>query len=174
MRSAQPVIVRYVRRMLRTVLALAMVVMLGACGGKTGVYKQDYAGSITLTLVNASPRPIEAVFIHPVTKPERGSSWTSSPIAPGATTTVKIAEGHFELIAVSQKRNIDAKTREVPEAMTMLEIRGDQKLVFHDAGQTVPGLEANGTLGVTFMVSAPEPTSESGETTTEPAPAPEN
>jgi hypothetical protein len=150
-------------------IGFALVAVLSvACGGKTGIYKNDYSGSITLTLVNASPRPIESVFIHPVTNPERGSSWTS-PIAPGATTTVKIAEGHFELIAVSQKRNIDARTREVPEAMTMLEIRGDQRLVFHDAGQSIPGLYAAGTLGVTFMISAPEPDPEGGEPTTEPA-----
>lgn len=143
--------------MLRTVaLALAMLGVLGACGGKTGVYKHDYAGSITLTLVNSSPRTIESVFIHPVTNPARGSSWTQ-PIGSGESATVKIGAGHFELIAVSQKRNIDEHTREVPEAMTMLEIRGDQKLVFHDDGQTVGGLDAPGTLGVTFMVSTPAP-----------------
>ncbi len=157
--------------MLRTVV-LALLVGVGACGGNTGVYKHDYAGSITLTLVNSSPRLIESVFIHPVTKPERGSSWTG-PIAPGASTTVKIAEGHFELIAVSQKRNIDQHTRELPEAMTMLEIRSDQKLVFHDDGQAVGGLDAPGTLGVTFMISAADAGSGSGEPTTEPAPAPE-
>lgn len=149
-----------------------MLAAFTACGGKTGVYKHDYSGSITLTLVNASPRPIESVFIHPVTNPERGASWTSA-IAPGASTTVKIAEGHFELIAVSQKRNIDAKTREVPEAMTMLEIRSDQKLVFHDAGETVPGLDAAGTLGVTFMISTPEPDTNGASTEPEPAPAAE-
>lgn len=158
----------------RFVLALALLASLVACGGKTGVYKNDYSGSITLTLVNASPRPIEAIYIHPTTNPERGTSWTG-PIAPGATTSVKIAKGHFELIAVSQKRNIDAKTREVPEAMTMLEIKSDQKLVFHDAGETVPGLDAAGTLGVTFMISAAdaEPTTApASEPAAEPAPAP--
>jgi hypothetical protein len=154
--------------MLRTGVLLVVLVVLAACGGKTGVYKNDYAGPITLTLVNASPRPIESIFIHPTTDPNRGTSWTG-PIAPGASTTVKIAEGHFELIAISQKRNIDARTREVPEAMTMLEIRGDQKLVFHDAGQTVGGLDQPGTLGVTFMISAPDP-QPGGEPTTEPVP----
>jgi hypothetical protein len=145
------------------------LVLLAACGGKTGVYKHDYAGSITLTLVNASPRTIESVYIHPVAKPERGASWTA-PIAPGKSVTVKIAEGHFELIAVSEKRKIDERTRETPEAMTMLELRGDQRLVFHDADQTVPGLDSPGTLGVTFMISGPDAGS-GGEPTTEPAPA---
>jgi hypothetical protein len=141
------------------------VTMLGACGGKTGVYKHDYAGSITLTLVNASPRPIESVFIHPVTHPDRGASWTST-LAPGASTSIQITEGHFELIAVSQERRIDAKSRETPEAMTMLEIRADQKLVFHDVGQTVPGLDAASTLGVTFQITA-APAGDGGEPTTE-------
>jgi len=155
---------------IRLVLALAFVLaFVTACGGKTGVYKHDYAGSITLTLVNASPRTIESVFIHPVTKPERGTSWTA-PIAPGQSTTVKIAEGHFELIAISQKRQIDEHTREVPEAMTMLELRGDQRLVFHDDGQTVPGLDAKGTLGVTFMLGSPDAGSGSSDGTIEPQP----
>jgi len=140
--------------MLRTfVLGLAVAALAG-CGGTTGVYKQDLAGSITLTLVNASPRVIESVFIHPIGR-DRGTSWTS-PIAPGASTTVKIRDGGFELIAISAKRDIDEHNREVPQAMTMLELRkdrGDQRLVFHDDDQTIPGLDAAGTIGVTFMVS---------------------
>jgi hypothetical protein len=140
----------------RRTFVLGLVVCAWACGGgKTGVYKHDYAGSITLTLVNASPRPIESVFIHPIGTTDRGQSWTQ-PIAPGASTTLKIRHGGYELIAVSQKRSIDEHTREVPEAMSMLELRddrGDQKLVFHDDGETVGGLDAPGTIRVTFMIA---------------------
>lgn len=143
------------------VFVVGLAVLAFACGGTTGVYKQDYAGSITLTLVNASPRPIESVFVHPIAKTDRGSSWIAQPIAPGASTTLKIREGGFELVAVSHERNIDAHNRETPEAMTMLEIRsdrGDQTLVFHDEGQTVAGLDKPSTVGVTFMVTqAPTP-----------------
>jgi len=155
------------------VLALALLVIASCGGGKTGVYKHDYAGSITLTLVNASPRPIEKVLIHPVTMPDRGASWTQ-PIPPGATTTVRIAEGHYELVAISAERRIDDKTRETPEAMSMLEISKDQKLVFYDQGQTVAGLEAMGTLGITFMITASEGSASepSTEPAAEPAPAP--
>lgn len=146
------------------VFVVGLAVLAFACGGATGVYKQDYAGSITLTLVNASPRPIESVFIHPIRKPERGSSWIAQPIAPGASTTVKIRAGGFELIAVSHERNIDAHNRETPEAMTMLETRtdrGDQTLVFHDEGQTVAGLDKPNTVGVAFVITqAPQPTAE--------------
>jgi hypothetical protein len=145
--------------MFRTlVLALA----IAACGGKTGVYSHDYSGSLTLTLVNQSPRPVQAVFIYPLGSTNRGTSWTS--IAPGATTKVSIREGNFELVAVSAKRRIDAKYSETPEAMTSLELRANQTLVFHDANQTPTGVGAPNTLAVTFMLGQAEPT---------PAPAPE-
>lgn len=157
--------------MLRPLVFALVACGLAACGGgKTGIYKHDYAGSITLTLVNSSPRPVEAVLIHPVTNPNRGTSWTP-PIAPGAITTVKIAEGHYELIAVSAERRIDARTRETPEAMTMLELhpdRGDLKIVFHDAGQTVGGLGQAGTLGVTFVTTQAPESGEPSSDTTEP------
>jgi len=147
---------------------LFLVVALVACGGKTGVYKNDYAGSITLTLVNASPRPIESVFIYPMGMTNRGTSWAE--IAPGGTTTVKIRSGNFELVAVSAKRNIEDHLRERPEATTTLELKSDQKLVFHDEGQAPPGVDTKGTLGVTFMISEPEKKPESTEPTTEAAP----
>src|SRR5690606_11990506 len=149
--------VRVMTRTLVLALALGFALPFGlGCGGKTGIHKQDYAGPLSLTLVNQTPRPIEALYIFPLGSANRGTSWTT--LAPGATETVKIQKGHFELVAVSQKRRIDAKFSETPEAMTSLELRGDQKLVFHDAGDTPAGVGAPGTLGVTFMISAPEPT----------------
>src|SRR3954463_4327877 len=99
------------------VLAFALV----ACGGKTGVNKHDYAGSITLTLANMSPRVIEQVFIHPPGSP-RGASWTGA-IPPGASVTVKVESGNFEIVAVSAKRALDHHTRERPEATSMLELK---------------------------------------------------
>lgn len=147
-------------------LGLVSALALAACGGKTGVYKQDYAGPLSLTLVNQSPRPIEAIYIFPLGSASRGTSWTT--LAPGATQTVKIQKGNFELVAVSAKRRIDAKFSETPEATTSLELRGDQALVFHDAGATPAGLDAPGTLGVTFMISAPEPAPEPGDPAAEP------
>jgi hypothetical protein len=143
---------------------LASVVVAGlaavACGGKTGVYKQDLAGSLTLTLVNETPRPIESIFIFPRGAQDRGSSWTQ--LAPGSTTTVKIREGQFELVAVSAKRRIDAKYSERPQATTSLELTADRRIIFHDVSQTPAGLSARDALGVTFMLGEPEP--ESGGT----------
>ena len=52
----------------------------------------------------------------------------------------------------------------------VLELKGDQKLVFHDEGQAPPGVDAKGTLGVTFMISEADKKPDATEPTTEPAP----
>ncbi|HEY5945686.1 MAG TPA: hypothetical protein VIV40_09355 [Kofleriaceae bacterium] len=153
-------------------LAIGLCLVVG-CGGKTGNYKVDYAGPISIQLVNQTSRPIEQIFIFPRGETKRGTSWTS--LSPGAATTVKLKEGNFELVAVSAKRRIDAKFSERPEATTQLELREDlastpRKLIFHDDGQTPMGVDQPGTLGVAFMISAPEQ-QKTDEPTTEPAPA---
>ena len=137
---------------------LVLVLGLLACGGKTGNYKVDYAGPIAIQLVNSTSRPIEEIFIYPSGSANRGSSWTA--LKPGEATTVKIKEGHFELVAVSARRRIDAHSSERPEATSQLELREDlkqtpRKLVFHDEGEAAAGTEAPGTLGVTFTLSKP-------------------
>lgn len=153
-------------------LALGLVLAVG-CGGKTGNYKVDYAGPITLELVNQTSRPIEQIYIYPRGSSARGASWTA--LEPGASTTVKLKEGFYELVAKSAKRRIDERWVETPESTTMLEMREDlpstpRKLIFHDAGQTPPGLDQRGTLGVTFMISAPTPKADdSGEPAVEDA-----
>jgi hypothetical protein len=160
--------------MLRT---LVLLLAVASCGGKTGVYKNDYSGSLTLTLVNASPRPIESIYIFPMGMQNRGTSWTS--LAVGASSTVKIREGNFQLVAVSARRRIDAKFTEVPEATTMVELRGNQTLVFHDDGQPAPGTNAKDALPVTFTLgksdepASTEPTVEPGaDGSAAPAPSP--
>ncbi len=146
--------------------------ILFACGGKTGNYKVDYAGPIQLELVNQTPRPIEQILIFPRGAQQRGTSWAT--IAPGASTTVKLKEGMFELVAVSAKRRIDNHWAEIPESSTLLELREDlastpRKLVFHDEGTTPMGVDQPGTLGVTFMIGKPEPAKEE-PATEEPTP----
>jgi hypothetical protein len=143
--------------MSRPLLASVFVAGLAvaACGGKTGVYKHDLAGSLTLTLVNETPRPIESIYIFPRGAQNRGASWTQ--LAPGATSTVKIRGGHFELVAISARRRIDAKYSETPEATTSLELTGDRRIIFHDMNQTPAGLSARDALGVTFMLGEPDP-----------------
>jgi hypothetical protein len=137
-----------------------LVLLLLGCGAKTGNYQTDYAGPITLRLVNQTPRQIEQVFLFPRGATNRGPSWTS--LAPGASTPVKIQTGAFELVAISAKRRIDAKFSERPEATTLLELRedrGDVTLIFHDDGQPPAGINGNTMIGVAFMISAatPEP-----------------
>src|SRR6185503_10439929 len=129
--------------MSRAAFAFALAVVAAACGGKTGNYKIDYAGPIQIQLVNQTSRPIEKIFIFPRGDTNRGTSWTT--IAPGATTTVKLKEGMFELVAVSAKRRIDNRWVETPESNTLLELREDlastpRKLIFHDDGTTPSGL----------------------------------
>ena len=140
-------------------LVLFLVLALAACGGTTGNYKIDYAGPIGIQLVNQTIRPIEQIFIYPLGIANHGTSWLS--LAPGASSTVKLKEGNFEIVAVSAKRRIDAKFSETPQATAQLELREDlastpRKLIFHDASQTPMGVDQPGTLGVTFMISAPE------------------
>lgn len=154
------------------------LVMLLACGGKTGNYKVDYAGPIQIQLVNQTSRAIEEIYIYPRGATNRGSSWTS--IAPGATTTVKLQEGMFELVARSAKRRIDNRWVETPESSTLMELREDlastpRKLIFHDEGTDPMGVDQRGTLGVKFMIGkpAPAPTEEPQlEETPAAAPAP--
>jgi hypothetical protein len=161
---------------MRQALVIGLVLALG-CGGKTGNYKLDYAGPIAIQLVNQTSRPIEQIYIHPLGNSNRGTSWMS--LEPGATSTVKLKEGTYELVAKSAKRRIDARWVETPETTTQLELREDlastpRKLVFHDAGETPAGLDQKGTLGVTFMISAPDKPKDdpNAAPTAEPATAP--
>jgi hypothetical protein len=129
-----------------------------ACGSHTGNYKIDYAGPIALQLVNSTSRPIEEILIYPLGAKNHGTSWAS--LAAGEATTVKIKEGKFELIAKSARRRVDARSTEVAEASTQLELREDlastpRKLIFHDDGDTPAGVSERGTLGVTFIISKP-------------------
>jgi hypothetical protein len=151
-----------------------VVLFAFACGGKTGNYKVDYSGPIQIQLVNLTSRPIEQIYIFPRGATNRGPSWTS--LAPGATTTVKLKEGLFELVAQSAKRRIDNHWAETPESTTLLELREDlastpRKLIFHDDGQTPMGVDQPGTLGVTFMISAPEKPKDEPSVEAAPAPA---
>ena len=152
-------------------LVLVGLVLVG-CGGKTGNYQTDYAGPIALQLVNQTSRPIEQIYIYPRGSTSRGASWTT--IQPGGSTTVKLKEGLFELVAISGKRRIDNRWVETPESTTMLELREDlastpRKLIFHDASDTPMGVDQPGTLGIAFMISAPAKPEGEGEPSVAPA-----
>ena len=140
-----------------------VVIILTACGGKTGNNKVDYAGPINIQLVNQTSRPIESIFIYPMGATNPGTSWAS--LAPGASTTVKIKEGKFELLARSARRRVDAHSTEVPEATSQLELREDlastpRKLIFYDESEAPAGALSQGVLAVTFMLGKPEPVQE--------------
>lgn len=155
-------------------LGFVFLLLVVACGGKTGNYKTDYAGPIQLTLVNQTPRAIEQILIFPRGAANRGTSWAR--IEPGASTTVNLKEGMFELVAQSAKRRIDNHWAEIPESSTLLELREDlastpRKLVFYDEGTGPAGGDPDGTLSVTFMIGKPDPAKEEpADGTTEGAP----
>ncbi len=153
-------------------IGFVFLLLVVACGGKTGNYKTDYAGPIQLTLVNQTPRPIEQILIYPRGAASRGTSWAR--IEPGASTTVNLKEGMFELVAQSAKRRIDNHWAEIPESSTLLELREDlastpRKLVFYDEGTAPAGGDPDGTLSVTFMIGKPEPAKEEPAQEGEPA-----
>jgi hypothetical protein len=153
---------------------LAVLGLVAACGGKTGNYQQDLAGPIVVELVNQSPRAIERLHIYPHGRVDRGPSWAS--IEPGASTTVRLRAGVFELHAVSAKRQIDEQTREVAEASTMLELRTDRpslKIVFHDRHAPPPGLGARHVLGVAFHITTARPSADEAAGDPGDPPAPE-
>lgn len=146
-------------------LVVGLGLCLAACGGKTGNYKIDYAGPIAIELVNQTPRPIEEILIYPRGATNRGTSWGA--LTPGAAMTIKIKEGSFELVALSAKRNLNAHTRERPEATSLLELRQDlpstpRKIIFHDEGAEPPGVDKPGILGVTFQIGKPMPEQQAG------------
>ena len=146
-------------------LVVGLGLCLAACGGKTGNYKIDYAGPIGIELVNQTSRPIEEILIYPRGATNRGTSWGA--LTPGAAMTIKIKEGSFELVALSAKRNLNAHTRERPEATSLLELRQDlpstpRKIIFHDEGSEPPGVNKPGILGVVFQIGKPEPEKAAG------------
>jgi hypothetical protein len=163
-------------------IVLFGLVLLASCGGKTGNYQTDYAGPIAIQLVNQTSRPIEQVYLFPRGATNRGSSWAT--IAPGASSTVRLKEGLYELAAVSAKRRIDNRWVETPQSTAMLELREDlastpRTIIFHDSGETPAGVDKPGTLGIAFMISAPAPAATPAqgdapttEPTAEPAPTP--
>ena len=127
-------------------LTLVLALVLVACGG---------ANLQTIQIVNRSPRPIEELYVYP-TGAARGAS--RGVLAPDATTSVKVKAGHVSVTAVSAKLQVDEHTRDRPSATQELELESPTEVVFHDEGQTPPGLERQGTIGVMFLDPAQQGT----------------
>lgn len=134
-------------------LRLAVVVSLAlvaACGG---------ASYQTISIKNASSRPIEELYVYP-TGGQRGTS--RGQLAPNATTAVKIKGGHVSVTAVSSKIQVDEHTRDKPTASQELELKAPTQVVFYDDGSAPPGLEAKGVIGVAFQMPKASPKPDEG------------
>lgn len=115
----------------------------------------------TVSLVNKTARPIEAIYIYPIGATDHGASRGS--LAPDASTQVSIKAGNVEVMALSAKVKIDEHTRDQPTATHGLELTGPLQVIFYDVTSKPPGLDRPGVIGVSFTLPAPKP-----------APAPEN
>lgn len=141
------------------VVALALVT---ACGG---------ASLQTISIRNATQRPIEELYVYP-TGGQRGTS--RGQLAPNASTQVKVKAGHVSVTAVSAKLKVDEHTRDQPTASQELELRSPTEVVFYDDGHAPPGLERKGTIGVAFQIpSGTAGSPDEGTPQPEPQPAPE-
>ena len=112
----------------------------------------------TVSLVNKTERPIEAIYIYPLGAADHGASRGS--LAPSASTQVAVKPGHVEVLAVSAKVKIDEHTRDQPTATQGLELTGPIQVIFYDAAAKPPGVDRPGVIGVSFVFPAPKPAPE--------------
>jgi len=106
----------------------------------------------TVQLVNKTSRQIEQVFVYPIGSPDHGPSRTS--LAPNATTSLQLAQGNLEVMAVSVKITIDEHTRDRPTASGGVELRGPMQVIFYDADAKPPEVDRPGVIGVPFTIRA--------------------
>jgi len=122
-------------------LRLAVLVLtVTACGG---------AAMQTVQLVNRTPRTIAEVYLFPAGSANHGASRGS--LAPGATLAVAVKGGNVEILAVSEKVQIDDHTRETKQASSTIQLTRPLSLVFHDSDQPPPDLRNKDAIGVAFQ-----------------------
>jgi hypothetical protein len=80
-------------------------------------------------------------------------------LAPNASASVKVPAGNVEVLAVSEKIQVDATTRETLSASYVVELKGPVELVFNDSTQPAPK-DRPGLHVITFRVPTPPPSSE--------------
>ena len=127
--------------MTRTALLLSLAFAAG-CGG---------AAMHEVSLINKSPRPITEVYVYPTGSSNHGAS--KGTLAPEGTMKLKVKAGNVDVLAVSAKVKIDDRQSETRTASQTLELKAPVSLVFHDSNQTPPGLDKQGTIGVSFQVT---------------------
>jgi hypothetical protein len=136
------------------VLVFAVIAAFAAGCGSAAMH--------TIQLSNQTSRTIQAVYIYPLGAADHGASRTS--LAPNAKAQVKVKAGNVEVLAVSEKVEIDEHTRDQPSASHAIELTGPVEVVFYDDKQKPMGLERQGVIGVAFTLhasNAPHPDPES-------------
>src|ERR1044071_3254888 len=113
--------------MLRFAIVFSLTI-LTACGG---------ASMQTISIRNASSRPIEELYVYP-TGTARGTS--RGQLAPNASTAVKIKSGSVSVTAISAKIQVDEHTRDKPTADQTIELTHPVELVFYDDGSAPAGI----------------------------------
>ena len=130
--------------MLRFAVVVSLTI-LTACGG---------AAMQTISIRNASARPIEELYVYP-TGTARGTS--RGQLAPNASTVVKIKGGSVSVSAISEKIVIDEHHRDKPTADQTIELTRPVELVFYDDGAAPPGIDKKDVIGVAFQVPKAAP-----------------
>jgi hypothetical protein len=131
--------------MSRTLLVLLGLALAGACGPTMQ----------TVHIVNGTDRTITEFYVYPAGAAERGAS--KGKLAPGARTSLKVAEGNVDVLAVSERVQLDETSTEMRTASQTIELTGPLELVFHDSNKRPPGLGAPNTRGIAFRVDTPVP-----------------
>jgi hypothetical protein len=104
----------------------------------------------TVQLVNRTPRAIEEVYIYPTGAADHGKSRLS--LQPNASASVQVPQGNIEVMAVSEKFQLDSHTRDRPSANVDVELKAPAQVVFYDDG-TKPGeLGRPGVFGCVFQL----------------------
>ena len=124
---------------------LILLVGLTACAAKLQ----------TISLVNKTDRPIEALYVYPTGAADHGAS--HGKLAPNASTQVQVKPGHVDVLAVSAKLQLDEHTRDQPTASQSLEVTGPLQVIFYDTTAKPTGLERPGVIGVSFIITKPAP-----------------
>ena len=132
--------------MLAAVRPLILVLALTACGA---------AKMQTLSIVNKTDRPIEALYVYPTGAVDHGAS--RGKLAPNASTQIQVKSGHVDVLALSAKLQLDEHTRDQPTASQSLEVTGPLEVIFYDTTAKPAGLERPGVIGVSFIITKPAP-----------------
>lgn len=137
---------------------ILILFIVGACGGLK---------KYPVSFVNQTPRGIAELFVFPVGATDHGAS--RGKIAPQATFSISVKGGGYEVLAISDRVELDDHKHETKQASSTIEVHGPVQVLFHDSDQPGPARSQKSVFDVTFEVTKPPVTPEPDA----PPPAPE-